>query len=72
MLYYPKMFRVFVTKQVSECTGTNHKAAHWNMDVKDVCPNCGLEQEASKHMMRCKCEARVGSFVRLPGTLLIA
>ena len=45
MLYYPKMFRVFVTKQVSGCAGTNDELARWNEGVTDACPNCGLERE---------------------------
>ena len=53
MRYYSKMFRVFVTKQVSGFAGTNHEIARWNDNVQDICPNCGMAGESTKHMTRC-------------------
>jgi len=62
MRYYSKMFHVFVTKQVSGFAGSNHKLARWNDDVQDVCRNCGLSGESTKHMTRCRDEGRVQRF----------
>jgi len=62
MRYYSKMFRVFVTKQVSGFAGTNHELDRWNDDVQEVCPNCGMSGESTKHMTRCRNEGRVQLF----------
>ncbi len=56
---YPKMFRIFISKQVSGWCGSNSKLLLWDSNVKNTCPNCGLINETSKHTTRCTHEGQV-------------
>jgi hypothetical protein len=56
---YPKMFHVFVTKQISGWCGFNSKISLWDTSISNVCPNCGMVKETSKHMTQCKHKGRV-------------
>jgi hypothetical protein len=47
---YPKMFRIFVAKQVSGWCGSNNKRSLWDSNIANICPNCGMTNETSKHM----------------------
>jgi hypothetical protein len=62
---YPKMFRVFIMKQVSGWCGSNSRCSLWDTSVSNICPNCGLVRETSKHLTRCKHEGRVILFCEL-------
>ena len=55
---YPKMFRIFISKQVSGWCGSNSKLLLWDSSVENTCPNCGLINKTSKHMTRCTHEGR--------------
>jgi hypothetical protein len=59
MAGYPKMFCIFITKQVSGWCGSNSKRSLWDTSISNVCPNCGLVRETSKHLTRCKHIGRV-------------
>ena len=59
MLEFPKMFRVFVTKQTSKFCGTNRQLSRIDSTVENVCPSCGQPDESSKHITRCNDEGRV-------------
>ena len=50
---FPKMFRAFVTKQVSRFCGTNRQLSRIDPKVENVCPSCGRTDESSKHITRC-------------------
>jgi hypothetical protein len=50
MSTYPKMFRIFVAKQVSGWCGSNSKRSLWDTSINNICPNCGMQNEYSKHM----------------------
>jgi hypothetical protein len=59
MASYPKMFQIFISKQVSGWCGSNSKLSLWDSNVDNTCPNCGMVNETSKHMTRCTHEGRV-------------
>jgi hypothetical protein len=54
MASYPKMFRIFIMKQVSGWCGSNSKHSLWDTSISNICPNCGLVRETSKHLTQCK------------------
>ncbi len=62
MSTYPKMFRIFVPKQVSGWCGSNSKRSLWDTSFNNICPNCGMQNESSKHMTRCKHDGWVTLF----------
>ena len=62
MASYHKMFRIFVTKQVSGWCGSNSKQSLWDTTISNMCPNCGLARETSKHLTRCTYIGRVQLF----------
>ncbi len=42
MASYPKMFQVFISKQVPGWCGSNSKQSLWETTISNMCPNCGL------------------------------
>ena len=62
MASYGKMFRIFVSKQVSGWCGSNSKQSLWDATISNMCPNCGIAQETSKHLTRCTHIGRVQLF----------
>ena len=62
MTSYPKMFRIFVSKQVSGWCGSNSKQSLWDTTISNMCPNCGTARETSKHLTRCQHVGRVQLF----------
>jgi hypothetical protein len=62
MASYPKMFRVFITKQVSGWCGSNSNQSLWDTSISNVCPNCGLSRDTLKHLTRCSDEGRITLF----------
>jgi hypothetical protein len=62
MASYPKMFRIFITKQVSGWCGSNSKRSLWDTSISNICPNCGPVRETSKHLTWCKHVGRVQLF----------
>jgi hypothetical protein len=62
MASYPKMFRIFVTKQVSGWCGSNSKQSLWDTSISNVCPNCGLSRDTSKHLTWCSDKGHVTLF----------
>ena len=58
----PKMYRIFVTKQVSGWCGSNSKQSLWDSSISNMCPNCRLARETSKHLTRCTHPGRVKLF----------
>jgi hypothetical protein len=56
---YPKMFRIFISKQVLGWSGSNNKLLRWDSSVNNFCPNCGMINKTSKHMTRCTHEGQV-------------
>ncbi len=59
---YPKMFQIFISKQVSGWCGSNSKLLLWDSNVNNICPNCGIINETTKHMTRCTHEGWVTLF----------
>jgi hypothetical protein len=61
MAKYPRRFRGYVTKQVSKFCGTNRQLARIDRTGKhkDNCPSCGLPDESSKHITRCRDPGRM-------------
>jgi hypothetical protein len=59
---YPKMFRIFVTKQVSGWYGSNSKQSLWDTSINNVCPNCGLSRDTLKHLAQCSDKGHVTPF----------
>ena len=59
---YPKMFRVWLTKHVSEFCGTNQQFSYWNTEKSALCPCCKDEVETTMHMTRCQSSGRKQMF----------
>ena len=66
---YPKMFRIWVTKQVSDSGGTKHELSKMDDTVVDECPNCQHAPETSKHMTRCHADPVPGIHIPRAGLL---
>ena len=45
--------------------GSNSKISLWDTSISNVCPNCGMVKEMSKHMTQCKHEGRVTLLIEL-------
>ncbi len=56
---YPKMFGMFIAKQVSGWCCSNSKQSLWDTSINNICPNCGMLNETSKHMTQCKDPGRL-------------
>ena len=59
---YPKIYRNFVTKHVSGCSGINSHLAHWDDTVQNFCPSCGNANESVFHITTCRNEGRIQVF----------
>jgi hypothetical protein len=42
---FPKMYKIFVSKQVLGWCGTNSKVSLWDSSIPNTCPNCGIAKE---------------------------
>ncbi len=62
MASYPKMFWIFITKQVYGWCGSNSKHSLWDTSISCICPNCKYIRETSKHLNWCTHEGRVTLF----------
>ena len=51
----PKMYRMWLTKQVAECAGTNMQLSYWDKtnQTDNRCPHCKEALEYTMHMTRC-------------------
>jgi hypothetical protein len=54
MKIYPKMYRVWLTKHVSGCCGTNKQMSYWKPGWSAMCPSCGSVVERTSHVTRCR------------------
>ena len=70
MHQYPKMFRNWVTKQVSGSYGSNHELRKMDNTLVDECPNCHYAPETSKHMTRCRHDGRRTLFLESASLVL--
>lgn len=59
---FPKIFRIWVTKQVSHFCGTNRQLSRLKTGVANVCPSCGHRDESTRHITRCRDEGRTAMF----------
>jgi hypothetical protein len=50
MAGYPKMFQIFVTKQVLGWCSLNSKRSLWDTFMITICPICSMVCKTSKHM----------------------
>jgi hypothetical protein len=50
---YQKTFHTFITKQVSGWCRCNSKLSLWEENIINKCPQCGCNDETSKHLTRC-------------------
>ena len=50
---WTQMYKVWVTKQVSDCCGTNKRLSYWEKHTKAQCSFCE-EEETSMHITRCQ------------------
>ncbi len=52
---YPKMYRVWLTKHVSKFCGRNIQQFYWSKDLHSPkCDSCGVQDEYTMHICRCK------------------
>ena len=51
---FPKMFRVFFTKETSKLCNTIWQLSRFNDLVKNMCPSWGKYDESLKNITRCK------------------
>ncbi len=56
---YPKMFCIFIAKQVLGWCGLNSKQSLWDTSINNICPNCGMLNETSNHMTQGKDPGRL-------------
>ena len=49
---FAKMYRVWITKHVSEFCGTRIQLSYWNENVSPKCPCCGEADEYTMHIRR--------------------
>ena len=57
----PKMYQLWLTKQVTGFCGTQSMMAHWDDERDGKCPNCGAP-ETSEHLTLCRSPVRVSLF----------
>ena len=50
---WPHMYKVWVTKQVADCCGTNKRLSYWDKNTTSQCSFC-KEEENTMHVTRCK------------------
>ena len=62
MKLFPRLFRNWVTKQVSGMCGCTSARVHWVKDLADKCPSCGKPGDTSTHVTICEDAARVITF----------
>ena len=58
MRAYPKMYRVWLTKHVSGCCGTNKQMSYWKRDWSALCPSCCAVVESAQHITRYRDKGR--------------
>ena len=59
MMEFPRLFRVWLTKHVSEFAGTNLQLSYWNKGTtSNLCPCCEQEVESTMHITRFKAPGR--------------
>ena len=58
MMGFPKLYRNWITKHVSEFCGTNKQMWYWDKQNNPKCLCCGLEDEHTMHITRCKSPGR--------------
>ncbi len=52
---YPKMYHVWLTKHVSEFCGSNAQQFYWSKGLHSPkCDSCGVQDEYTMHICRCK------------------
>jgi hypothetical protein len=55
MARYPKMYKVWLTKHVSDCGGTNSQLYYWSGgEHSRKCKFCGTADEYSSHICHCQ------------------
>ena len=64
MASYPKPYRVWITKHISEFCGTNVQQYYWSKgDLSPKCDFCGDHDEYTTHICRCRDPGRVQMFM---------
>eukprot|EP00956_Cyclotella_meneghiniana_P030764 scaffold78445_cov84-Cyclotella_meneghiniana.AAC.1 len=63
MKEFPKTFQDWVTRHISDFNGCNRYLSRWKPTVKNVCPSCGIANEDTKHITRCKDTSRTALFM---------
>ena len=59
MSSFPRLYRNWVTKHVSEFCGTNQQMWYWDKSKNDPkCPCCGVVDENTMHITRCQSSGR--------------
>ena len=63
MAWYPKMYRVWLTKHVSGFCGNNVQQYYWSKGSQSLkCGFCGNEDEYTSHICRCEDPGRDSLF----------
>ena len=63
MSSYPKMYRVWITKHISEFCGTNVQQYYWSKGERSPkCDICGDQDEYTTHICRCRDPGRLQMF----------
>ena len=53
----PTMYRVWHTKHVADCAGTNLQLSYWDDSHDPLCPDCRSAPETCMHITRCRAES---------------
>eukprot|EP00804_Cyclotella_cryptica_P024305 CCRYP_012568-RA/>CCRYP_012568-RA protein AED:0.40 eAED:0.39 QI:0/0/0/1/0/0/3/0/484 len=57
-----KMYQLWLTKQVSKFSGTQLQLARIPGDADSSCPNCGMPEEQTSHLNKCRSPGRTQQF----------
>ena len=59
---FPREFRTWLSKHVSECCGVNRFLSKWDKTVKNICPCCKRPNETVLHITKCTDPGRTKLF----------
>ena len=63
MRKFPRLYRVWATKQVCGVCGCNEHMSRFDPSVKNVCPACGQQGESVAHVAICNNPGRKEMFL---------
>lgn len=59
---FPKTFQDWITRHISDFNGCNRYLSRWKPTVKNFCPSCGVANEDTRHITRCRDPTRTALY----------